>query len=194
MKNVLSFSFGLLSILTLTLRPSAAATTCESLADLKLSNTTITTAQTLAAGAFTPPSSEGGMPMAVSYKGLPAFCRVPASSSRPANLILNLRSGCQPPGGMENFRGSATAVSPGRSLMPGTGRRPLARLRHRVDRHRTQRSRRRLGGGHPEKIVDYGHRAIHEMTEKAKEVIRAFYRDGPSALTSPAARTEGVRR
>ena len=58
------------------LETSAAATTCESLADLKLPNTTITTAQTLAAGAFTPPSSEAGMPMAVSYKELPAFCRV----------------------------------------------------------------------------------------------------------------------
>src|SRR5262249_60212073 len=33
--------------------------------------------------------------------------------------------------------------------------------------------------GHPEKIVDYGHRAIHEMTEKGKLVVKAFYGDGP---------------
>jgi feruloyl esterase len=33
--------------------------------------------------------------------------------------------------------------------------------------------------GHPEKIADYGHRAIHEMTEKAKLVIKAFYGEGP---------------
>jgi feruloyl esterase len=33
--------------------------------------------------------------------------------------------------------------------------------------------------GHPEKIADYGYRAIHEMTEKAKLVIKAFYGDGP---------------
>ncbi|HKQ75366.1 MAG TPA: tannase/feruloyl esterase family alpha/beta hydrolase, partial [Blastocatellia bacterium] len=33
--------------------------------------------------------------------------------------------------------------------------------------------------GHPEKIVDYGYRAIHEMTEKAKLVIKALYGDGP---------------
>ena len=33
--------------------------------------------------------------------------------------------------------------------------------------------------GHPEKIVDYGHRGIHEMTEKAKSIIKAFYGDGP---------------
>ncbi len=33
--------------------------------------------------------------------------------------------------------------------------------------------------GHPEKIVDFGHRAIHEMTVKAKAVVAAFYGDGP---------------
>ncbi|MBK6799725.1 MAG: tannase/feruloyl esterase family alpha/beta hydrolase [Acidobacteria bacterium] len=30
--------------------------------------------------------------------------------------------------------------------------------------------------GHPEKIVDYGHRAIHEMTEKAKLIVKALWR------------------
>ena len=49
----------------------AAAATCESLAELKLPNTTITTAQTVAAGAYTPASGS-----AVPYKDLPAFCRV----------------------------------------------------------------------------------------------------------------------
>lgn len=29
--------------------------------------------------------------------------------------------------------------------------------------------------GHPEKLVDYGHRAIHEMTVKAKAIVAAFY-------------------
>jgi feruloyl esterase len=33
--------------------------------------------------------------------------------------------------------------------------------------------------GHPEKIVDYGHRAVHEMTEKAKAIVSAFYGNGP---------------
>jgi feruloyl esterase len=29
--------------------------------------------------------------------------------------------------------------------------------------------------GHPEKLIDYGHRAVHEMTVKAKAIIAAFY-------------------
>ena len=34
--------------------------------------------------------------------------------------------------------------------------------------------------GHPEKIVDYGYRAIHEMTENAKTILRAFYGESPA--------------
>jgi feruloyl esterase len=33
--------------------------------------------------------------------------------------------------------------------------------------------------GHPEKITDFGYRAIHEMTVKAKAVIEAFYGEAP---------------
>ena len=32
---------------------------------------------------------------------------------------------------------------------------------------------------HPEKIVDFGYRAIHETTDKAKAIVRAFYGDAP---------------
>src|ERR1051326_6107877 len=50
-----------------------AAATCDSLASLKLPNTTITAAQVVAAGALVPPST--GAPSAP-FKSLPAFCRV----------------------------------------------------------------------------------------------------------------------
>jgi feruloyl esterase len=33
--------------------------------------------------------------------------------------------------------------------------------------------------GHPEKAIDYGYRADHEMTVKAKAIIKAFYGTGP---------------
>ncbi len=33
--------------------------------------------------------------------------------------------------------------------------------------------------GHPEKVVDFGHRAIHEMTVKGKAVVEAFYGEAP---------------
>jgi feruloyl esterase len=33
--------------------------------------------------------------------------------------------------------------------------------------------------GHPEKVIDFGYRAVHEMTVKAKAVIAAYYGDAP---------------
>src|SRR5215510_8002650 len=54
---------------------SAAAATCESVQDLKTANTTITLAQPVAPGAFTPQGGRG----ADAFKSLPAFCRVTAT-------------------------------------------------------------------------------------------------------------------
>ena len=53
----------------------AAAATCESLASLNLPDATITSAQTVAVGAFVPPGNGRGAEV---YKNLPAFCRVAA--------------------------------------------------------------------------------------------------------------------
>src|SRR5262245_43074939 len=50
---------------------SVSAQSCEKLAELKLSNTTITSAQSVAAGAFVPASGP-----ATPYRDLPEFCRV----------------------------------------------------------------------------------------------------------------------
>ena len=33
--------------------------------------------------------------------------------------------------------------------------------------------------GHPEKVIDFGYRAIHEMTEKGKAITTAFYGEAP---------------
>ncbi|HKQ79733.1 MAG TPA: hypothetical protein VJ810_38925, partial [Blastocatellia bacterium] len=57
--------------LTATAFGAVNAATCEGLAELKLPITTITTAQSVAPGAFTPPTGS-----ATPYKELPAFCRV----------------------------------------------------------------------------------------------------------------------
>ena len=33
--------------------------------------------------------------------------------------------------------------------------------------------------GHPEKMIDFGYRATHEMTVKSKQIVKAFYDRGP---------------
>ena len=68
----------------------AAATSCESLASLTLPNTTIATAQTVAAGAFQPPAAGRGRGRGEDpFKSLPAFCRVEASVKRAGDTDVN---------------------------------------------------------------------------------------------------------
>jgi feruloyl esterase len=74
LKNKLSAA--LLCLVLLFLAAPSFAATCESLATLKLPDTTITSAQQVAAGAFIPPG-ESAPP--ASAKNLPAFCRVMAT-------------------------------------------------------------------------------------------------------------------
>src|SRR5258708_1345982 len=70
--NRIFFSVVLLAALAFSSTPAVAAS-CESLTGLKLADTTITSAQTVAAGAFVPPGATAPPPAA---KNLPAFCRV----------------------------------------------------------------------------------------------------------------------
>jgi hypothetical protein len=155
-------------------RGSVSAATCEGLADLKLPNTTITLAQSVDAGAFAPPT---GSP--APYKDLPAFCRV-AGVIKPTNdseikvevwLPSANWNGKFHGVGNGGFAGSISYMGLAGALARG---------------YATASTDTGHGGsdaswalGHPEKIVDYGYRAIHEMTEKAKLIVKAFYGDGP---------------
>jgi feruloyl esterase len=84
-KDIAIMVFGLLvPILALSERP-AAATSCEDLVSLSQSNTTITSAQTVSAGEFTPPDPNGSQAAGASpYSKLPEFCRV-AATLRPSS-------------------------------------------------------------------------------------------------------------
>ena len=34
--------------------------------------------------------------------------------------------------------------------------------------------------GHPEKVIDFGYRAVHEMTAQGKAIVTAFYGKKPA--------------
>src|SRR5438128_2587798 len=57
------------------------AGSCESLTSMKLQGATVTVAESVAAGAFTPP---GAASQAAAFKGAPGFCRV-AATLRPSD-------------------------------------------------------------------------------------------------------------
>jgi feruloyl esterase len=183
MKQVLSVLPGVL-IVGLCLPVSSYAATCESLARLTLDNTKITTAQEVAAGAFTPPgpARQGGAPpQARVYAALPAFCRVaatltPSSDSEikievwlPASARWNGKFQAVGNGGWAgsiSYAALAAAVNAGYATAS-------------TDTGHVGNSG-AFALGHPEKVTDFAYRSVHEMTLKAKAVIDAFYGTRPT--------------
>src|SRR5262245_51309443 len=151
-----------------------AAQTCEKLAQLKLPNTTITAAQPVAPGAFTPPSGP-----ATPFKELPAFCRVAGVIKPTPDSDIKFEVWMPSSGWNGKFQGIGNGGFGGYigyEELAGALSRSYATAS--TDTGHTGRDA-IWALGHPEKIVDFGHRAIHEMTEKAKAIVSAFYGNGP---------------
>jgi hypothetical protein len=113
-------------------RPAAAAT-CEGLAELKLPNTTITAAQSVAAGAFTVAGTTA------TYKELPAFCRVTGVIKPTSDSEIRFEVWMPSAGWNGKFQGIGNGGFAGSLSYPG--------LRYGYDRHRSQWRRRKLGTG-----------------------------------------------
>jgi hypothetical protein len=163
----------MLAALSFSSRP-ALAQSCEKLSDLKLANTTITSAQPVAAGAFTPLSGS-----AAPFKDVPAFCRV-TGVIRPTNdSDIRFEVWMPSRGWNGKFHGIGNGGFAGTITQPALAAavvRGYAAASTDTGHTTTDAS---WALGHPEKIVDYGHRGVHEMTEKAKSIINAFYGNGP---------------
>jgi len=104
----------LILLLTLCVGVPAMAATCESLAAIKLPDTTITLAQPVEAGAFVPPP---GVP-AAAVKGLPAFCRVAATLKPAKDSDIKVEVWLPLTGWNGKYREKAMAGLPGPSTIP----------------------------------------------------------------------------
>jgi hypothetical protein len=151
---------------------------CAKLAGLKIPAAIITSAQTVAKGSFVaPPDPEGGRDNSALYKSLPAFCLVVAEAKPTPDSEIRIEVWLPSAGwngklqglGNGGFAGTidsgelamsvkagyaATATDTGHSGSPIDATWAL---------------------GHPEKVIDFGHRGIHEMTRVAKVLVQAFY-------------------
>jgi feruloyl esterase len=159
---------------------SASAADCEQLAGLKLPHTEITLAQNIAAGTFQPPAGAGaGGPPAPpdAYSRLPAFCRV-AGTTRPT-ADSDIRFEVWMPA--SNWNGKYVGVGNGvwaGSITYFSMVEPLSMgyaTAATDDGHQGSPFDASFAADHPEKLVDFGHRAVHEMTVTAKAAIAAFY-------------------
>jgi Tannase and feruloyl esterase len=156
-----------------------SAGSCERLAPMTLGDAKVVLAGVVAAGAFPPPAVASPWLAALPelYKSLPAFCRVQltATPSKDSNIKIevwlplsewNGKFQGQGNGGFAgeiDLRGMAVAIRQGYATAgTDTG-------------HTGAGTDASWALGHPEKITDFGYRAIHEMTAIGKELTKSFY-------------------
>ena len=178
----------------------AASAPCESLKSIALTGTTITAAETVPAGLYTPagPGAGGPAPAApapsVPAPGagrgrgaapaqpaimLPAHCRVAAVLRPSADSEIAIEVWLP----AENWNGKFQAVGNGGWAGVISYPAMAAALRDGYATASTDTGHK--GGnalfaiGHPEKLTDFAYRAVHEMTLKAKTIIAAHYDRGP---------------
>jgi feruloyl esterase len=161
------------------LSQSVSAATCENLATLALPDTTIVLAQIEPAGTFTLPK-----PLDLpgpALDNLPAFCRVAGEIRPTKDSSIKFEVWMPASGWNGKFMGIGNGGWWGAILYPFIGvalRRGYATASTDTG-HDGSSADASFALGHPEKVIDFGYRAVHEMTVKAKAIIAAYYGDAP---------------
>src|SRR5579863_1082841 len=150
-----------------------AAPNCENLISRAVPNTTINAAETIAPGAFQSPPGRG------SYKTLPAFCRVTATLKPTADSNIKIEVWLPP----SNWNGKLQSVGngawAGSISYPAMATALAAGYAAASTDTGHQGNTAEFANGHPEKLVDFAWRAVHEMTVAAKGIIAAYYANAP---------------
>jgi feruloyl esterase len=182
MKTVM-FLFKLSATLSVAACVALAQTPCEQLKSLSLPNTTLTAVEMVAAGPYQPPTGAGrgaGGPASLTeQQTLPAHCRVAAtlrpSSDSDIKMELWLPA--------ENWNGKFQMVGNGGWAGIISFPQMAAALREGYAASSTDTGHEGGNGmfalDHPEKIVDFGWRAVHETAVQSKALIAAFYGGNP---------------
>jgi len=173
-------AFCVVGLLVVTVIPSVSAAPCETLAKLALPHATITAADQIPAGAFAPPGPRpAGTPVPAIYAKLPEFCRVTATLAPSSDSDIKIEVWMP----LAGWNGTFQAVGNG----GWAGTIPYAALAAAVagGYATAATDTGHVGGtaafalGHPEKVIDFGYRAVHETTVQAKAVVDAFYGSAP---------------
>lgn len=143
----------------------SAGTACPNLAALTIPNITVNASALIPAGLFSPPGSQ--VPLT-----LPAFCRVEATARPTSDSEIRFEVWIPP---VEAWNGKFQGVGNGGyqgsisySAMATALRRGYATAS--TDTGHTGDDV-MFGQGHPEKVIDYGWRAVHVMTDTAKLIV-----------------------
>ena len=164
-------------------QPLEASPSCEGLASLTLPNATITLARMVDAGAFSPIAPPVGAvssgATAQAFHAPRAFCRVAATLKPSSDSDIKIELWMP----AANWNGKFQAVGNGAfngtiaygAMMTALGR---GYATGSTDTGHVGGSA-SFAFGHPEKAIDFGWRAVHEMTVISKKIIAAYYDAGP---------------
>jgi len=168
-------------ILCLAANNQARAGSCESLTSLALNQATVTAATSVPAGTFTPPALPGATTPPTPIPNLPAFCRVQITSTPTSDSEIGIEvwlpdgwNGKYLQVGNGGFAGNIPYSALGNAILRGYA--AAGTNDGHVDPVGTDAS---WALGHPQKIIDFGYRALKETTDAAKLVIKAFAGDAP---------------
>ena len=140
---------------------ASAQTPCERLRSLALPNTTVTAAELVAA-----------------VSGRPAHCRVAAVLAPTSDSHIEMEVWLPAAGwngkfqavGNGGWAGSITFPAMAAALQEG-----YATASNDTGHKSSETPGAKFAYEHPEKLIDFGFRAVHEMTLKSKAIITAFY-------------------
>ena len=176
MKILAAFVYALLVAALVSDTTLQASTSCASLSALALPNATITLAKAVDAGPFTPPAQDAS---AESSRALPAFCRIAATLTPTRDSDIKIEVWMPASAWNGKFQAVGNGAFNGSISYPAMMT-ALARgyATSSTDTGHTGNSA-TFAPGHPEKVIDFGWRAVHEMTLASKQIIAAYYDSGP---------------
>ena len=151
---------------------SVGSESCTGLSTLSLPHATISTTELIPEGQYVSPNG-------AEYT-VPAFCRVHVVSKPTPDSDINIevwmptttwngryyQMGIGGLSGLLPYEGMASMLREGNVIAAADGGHQGGELKFSI--------------GHPEKVVDLGHRALKETTDKAKALVQAFYGKPPS--------------
>jgi feruloyl esterase len=168
-----SFFFASLPIAALVYgaAPAVAATSCANLASLALPYTSITAAESVPAGTYT--AADGSV-----WPNLPAFCRVAGSIIPTSDSNIHFEIWMPLSGWNGKFKGNGNGGFAG-SIVYSEMAPDLVRGYATSSTDTGSSADGSFALGHPEKIVDFGYRAHHELAMKGEAITQAFYGTNP---------------
>jgi hypothetical protein len=164
------------AVLILPACEAAAASSCESLNALKLPDTTISSAQAYQAGTFTPKTPYSREQPAVPV----AFCRVTGSIKPTSDSDIKFELWLPASGWTGRYEsvgngGFAGGIRYDSMFRPIAGGSAVASTDDGHSAPAVGPGSASWALGHPEKVIDYGYRAVHLTALVAKQITASFY-------------------